>query len=161
MKTKASPLCLVVLLLLSPTLLAQETQAPWGRAAAQAADYKPQKVVYDVAVSSRDALESVLDRVSYLNNLYGADPFDASIVVVLHGDEIARFAVENHARDRDLMERAQSLTVAGPVEFRMCILAARAHGYAPEDIHGFVRMVPMADAEIVQLQREQGYAYMR
>jgi hypothetical protein len=43
----------------------------------------------------------------------------------------------------------------------MCILAARAHGYAPEDIHGFVRMVPMADAEIVQLQREQGYAYMR
>ena len=31
----------------------------------------------------------------------------------------------------------------------------------PEDIHGFVKLVPMADAEIVRLQREDGYAYMR
>lgn len=152
---------LLALLWLASPLQAQDAVIPWGRAVAQEMEYAPQKVVYDVAVTSRAALESVLDRVSFLNNLYGADPFDAAIVVVLHGDEIPMFAVENLARDRDLMERAQSLTVAGPVEFRMCTVAARAHGYAPADIHGFVHMVPMADAELVRLQREEGYAYMR
>lgn len=162
MSLRIHALCVGALLLLPGSgLLAQDNAPPWGRAAAQETDYAPQKVVYDVAVSSRAALESVLDRVSFLNNLYGADPFDAAIVVVLHGDEIPMFAVANLAEHRELMERAQSLTVAGPIEFRMCTVAARAHGYAPEDIHGFVHMVPMADAELIQLQREQGYAYMR
>lgn len=152
---------LLALLWLAAPLQAQDANIPWGRAVAQEMEYAPQKVVYDVAVISRGALENVLDRVSYLNNLYGADPFDAAIVVVLHGDEIPMFAVENLVRYAELMERAQSLTVAGPIEFRMCTVAARAHGYVPGDIQGFVKMVPMADAELVRLQREEGYAYMR
>jgi hypothetical protein len=105
--------------------------------------------------------ENALDRVSYLNNIYGADPFDASLIMVLHGDEIPFFAVSNLEKYRDLMRRAQSLTLAGPVEFRMCRVAARGHGLEPEDIHGFVKIVPMADAEIVRLQQEEGYVYMR
>ncbi|HSH31022.1 MAG TPA: hypothetical protein VK971_14035, partial [Thiohalobacter sp.] len=64
-------------------------------------------------------------------------------------------------RYRELMRRAQSLTVGGIIEFRMCRAAARGYGYVPKDIHGFVKMVPMADAEIVRLQQEEGYAYMR
>jgi intracellular sulfur oxidation DsrE/DsrF family protein len=43
----------------------------------------------------------------------------------------------------------------------MCKVAAQGHGFKPEDIHGFVTMVPMADAELVRLQQEEGYAYMR
>jgi intracellular sulfur oxidation DsrE/DsrF family protein len=140
---------------------AAETAAPWGRAALKETAYAPQKAVYDVAVSTPAQLEGVIDRVSYLNNLYLANPFDASIVVVLHGDEIPLFGIRNFRKNRELMERARSLTQAGPIEFRMCVVAARARGYQPEDIHGFVRMVPMADAEIVRLQREGGYAYMR
>jgi len=50
--------------------------------------------------------------------------------------------------------------VGGIIEFRMCRIAAQGHGYAPRDIHGFVSMVPMGDAEIVRLQQE-GYGYMR
>ena len=30
----------------------------------------------------------------------------------------------------------------------------------PEDVHGFVNVVPMADAEIIELHHE-GYAYMK
>jgi uncharacterized protein len=150
-----------VMMVLAPSLAATDGNAPWGGATFKDAAYAPQKVVYDVAVSSPAELGSVLDRVSYLNNLYEANPFDSSIVVVLHGDEIPLFAVKNHAKNRELMTRAQSLTRAGPIQFRMCVVAARAHGYKPEDIHGFVQMVPMADAEIVKLQREGGYAYMR
>jgi hypothetical protein len=42
----------------------------------------------------------------------------------------------------------------------MCQIAAKGHGFEPKDIHGFVSMVPMGDAEIVRLQQE-GYGYMR
>lgn len=134
---------------------------PWGHAQAQAIDYKPQKVVYDTAVSGERALSNVLDRVSYLNNIYQADPFGTSIVVVLHGNEIPLFAIENFAKHRELMRRAQSLTVGGTITFRMCKQAAKGHGYEPKDIHGFVEIVPMADAEIIRLQQEQGHVYMR
>lgn len=138
-----------------------EPAAPWGRGQVERIDYAPQKAVYDVAAVDREAFVGVLDRASYLNNIYNADPFSASIVLVLHGDEIPFFAIDNHAEHRDLMRRAHSLTLAGPIEFRMCRVAARGHGLEPEDIHGFVKLVPMADAEIVRLQREEGYAYMR
>ena len=51
--------------------------------------------------------------------------------------------------------------VGGAIEIRMCRIAARGHGFDPEDIHGFVQIIPMADAEIVRLQQEDGYAYMQ
>jgi intracellular sulfur oxidation DsrE/DsrF family protein len=138
-----------------------EQDAPWGRASLQAIDYAPQKVVYDVAAADVESFSQVLDRVSYLHNTYHADPFDESIVLVLHGDEIPFFAVDNFDRYRELMRRAQSLTVGGMVQIRMCRVAAAGHGLEPDDIHGFVKVVPMADAEIVRLQQEEGYAYMR
>ena len=140
--------------------LQADENAPWGRASLKAIDYAPHKVVYDVAAPDVESFSSVLDRVSYLNNLYHADPFDASIVLVLHGDEIPFFAIDNFHTYRDLMLRARSLTVAGTVEFRMCRVAARGYDLEPDEIHGFVKVVPMADAEIVRLQQEEGYVYM-
>ncbi|MDZ7662659.1 hypothetical protein [Thiohalophilus sp.] len=151
---------LIVLLLTSWHVVAAE-QAPWGRAEAQQYDYQPQKVVYDVSVSSRKQFEQVLDRASYLSQVYHADPFAASIVLVLHGDEISFFAIKNYLKNKELVTRTQSLTVGDVIEIRMCRIAARGHGYDPEDIHGFVQMVPMADAEIIRLQREENYAYMQ
>jgi uncharacterized protein len=140
--------------------MAEET-APWGRAELTEIQYKPHKVVYDVAVSSERAFDLVLDRASYLNNVYQADPFGTSIVLVLHGDEIPFFAVKNYGKYKELMRRAQSLTVGGTIKFRVCRAAAEGHGLQPGDLHGFVEVVPMADAEIVRLQQEEGYAYMR
>lgn len=161
MKNTFRRLALLMLVLLWTTFSHADDSAPWGRASLEPIKYKPQKVVYDVAVSNISLFERVLDRVSYLNNIYGADPFDASLVMVLHGDEIPFFAVSNIEKYRDLMQRAQSLTIAGPVEFRMCQVAARGHGLEAEDIHGFVKLVPMADAEIIRLQQEEAYVYMR
>jgi intracellular sulfur oxidation DsrE/DsrF family protein len=152
---------LAVLLLCTVLPALAQPKAPWGQGKAEDHDYAPQKVLYDVAARDMEDFVNVLDRVSYLNNLYMADPFRASIVLVLHGDEIPFFAIENHEKYAELMQRAQSLTVAGPIEFRMCRVAARSHGYDPDQIHGFVKLVPMADAEIVKLQQEEGYAYMR
>lgn len=136
-------------------------ETPWGGAQVAERSYQPQKVVYDVAVKSEAGFTSVLDRASYLSKLYQADPFESSIVLVLHGEEINYFARKNFDRYEELMRRVQSLTVGTTIEFRMCQIAARGHGYEPDDIYGFVQMVPMADAEIVRLQNEAGYAYMR
>ena len=134
--------------------------APWGGANVLDIQYSKQKVVYDTAVKTVGVLTSVMDRASYLSVLNGADPFDNKIVIVLHGDEIDFFAIKNLAKYKELMTRAQSLTVGGIIEFRMCKIAAQGHGYEPKDIHGFVKMVPMGDAEIVRLQHE-GFSYMR
>lgn len=161
MTNTRSLLFVASLALAGASLVHADTAAPWGRATPLHTTYAPQKVVYDVSVDSERALGGVLDRLSFLNTLYEANPFDAHIVVVLHGNEIPMFAVKNLGKHRELMARAVSLTRAGPIEFRMCAAAARLHGLAPEDIHGFVKMAPMADAEIIKLQREGGYAYMR
>jgi len=161
MKHTFCRLTALMLALLWTTFPFAEESTPWGRASLETIKYKPHKVVYDVAASNIDMFEHVLDRVSYLNNIYGADPFDASLVMVLHGDEIPFFAVGNIEKYRELMQRVQSLTIAGPVEYRMCQVAARGHGLEANDIHGFVKLVPMADAEIVRLQQEEDYVYMR
>lgn len=142
--------------------VAASEQAPWGRTqAAPEVEHAPQKVVYDAFLGSDEAMTSLLDRVSFLNQLYGADPFESSIIVVIHGEAIDHFAVKNLADSRAHMERAQSLSESGPIEFRMCQAAARMQGYEPTDFHGFVKMVPMADAEIIRLQNEEDHAYMQ
>lgn len=140
--------------------LMADNPAPWGSAEVMEIDYQPQKVLYDLDKGSPEELANILDRVGYLYEITGSDPFEASIIVIIHGDMIPLFAIENGSRYRELMARAQSLTVGNPIEFRMCRAAAQMMDLAPADIHGFVKMVPMADAEIVRLQK-QGYAYMR
>lgn len=137
------------------------TNAPWGSANVTTTQYKPQKVVYDVHVKTVEAVDSVLDRASYLSTITGADPFDQSIVLVLHGKELSFFAIKNYEKYRDLMRRAQSLVESEALTIRMCKIAAQSQGFAPEDIHGFVEMIPMGDAEIIRLQYEEGHAYMQ
>jgi hypothetical protein len=92
----------------SSTLLA-DSSAPWGGARVTPTEYKPQKVVYDVHVETVAKVESVLDRASYLSKITGADPFDQSIVLVLHGPELNFFAIKNYSKHEELMKRAQSL----------------------------------------------------
>ena len=150
---------LLAALLVNPASAAGP-ETPWGRGKAVEQTYARQKVVYDVAASSEAAVRSVISRTQLLVDFNGSDPFETKAVIVLHGNEIPFFAVKNLGKHRDLMQRAQSATLSGLVEFRMCKLAAEGHGFKPEDIHGFVSLVPMADAEIVRLQQE-GYAYMR
>ncbi len=59
------------------------------------------------------------------------------------------------------MDRAQSLSLGTPIEFRLCRVAARMRGLSPNDMHGYVTVVPMADAEIIRLQKQENYAYMQ
>jgi len=148
--------------LLSSTVIASDTSdSPWGGAKLTETEYKPQKVVYDASSETVEAFESVLSRGSYLSTITGADPFEQSIVLVLHGPEIDLFAIKNHKKHKELMQRAHSLVDSEVLSIRMCKVAAESMGYKPEDIHGFVEMVPMGDAEIIRLQNEEDHAYMQ
>lgn len=143
------------------TLTSADITAPWGGSSVTATEYRPQKVVYDVHVKTVAAIESVLDRASYLSTITGADPFDQSIVLVLHGEELSFFAIKNYTKYKDLMRRAQSLVESEAMTIKMCKIAAQSQGFAAEDIHGFIEMVPMGDAEIIRLQYEDAHAYMQ
>lgn len=138
-----------------------EATAPWGRAAYTDIQYRPQKVVFDVASGDIERLEGVIDRASYLSVLTGADPFENSIVLVVHGDAIPVFAIRNFHNNKELMKRAQSLTVGDTIEIKLCGASARLRGFEPADFHGFIKVVPMADTEIVRLQNEEGHAYLQ
>jgi len=103
----------------------------------------------------------VLDRASYLSTITGADPFDQSIVLVLHGSAIKFFAIKHTGEYQNMLARAESLVSGEVLKIKMCKVAAQTQGFKPEDIHGFVELVPMGDAEIIRLQYEENHAYMQ
>ena len=156
-----SILLLIVMLKFSifNVALANE-KAPWGQAKTIQPEYQNQKVVYDLDASSEEQLANIFSRAGYLSKLNGNDPFENKIIIVIHGDAIPFFAISGLYKYMQFMKLAYSQTLNETVEFRMCSASARLLGLTADDIHGFVTMVPMADAEIVRLQQE-GYAYMR
>lgn len=158
--THLTAILLLFFSLISSPVSAAEN-AEWGGSAASHYDYKPQKVVYDVNLRTVKAMSGVLDRASFLSKITGADPFENSIVLVLHGAEIPFFAVNNYPKYKELMHRAQSLVDSDVLKIKMCQLAAQGHGFKASQIHGFVEMVPMGDAEIIRLQNEEQHAYMQ
>ncbi|VAW99995.1 hypothetical protein MNBD_GAMMA22-1077 [hydrothermal vent metagenome] len=143
------------------TALYSAENSRWGGAVVKHVEYKPQKVVYDVKLKTLSAMNGVLDRASYLSRITGADLFDGSIVLVLHGAEIVFFARKNYVQYKTLVDRAQSLVQGETLKIKMCKLAAQGKGFEPNDIHGFIEMVPMGDAEIIRLQNEEKHAYMQ
>ena len=155
----------IILIFISPNFAGSSSNtsvdAPWGGAKLTAIDYKPQKVVYDVHVDTVAKVESVFDRASHLSITTGADPFDQSIVLVLHGHELNFFAIKNYSKYKELIQRAQSLVESEALTIKMCKIAAEGQGYLAKDIHGFIEMIPMGDAEIIRLQYEEGHAYMQ
>ena len=148
------------LLSLSHLTLAQN-KTLWGVSKSNVVDYKPQKVVYDVITGDLDEMQHVLNRSSYLSKITGADPFEQSIVLVLHGSSIPFFATANTEKYQTMLQRAQSLSESEVITIKMCELSAQSQGFQAEDIHGFVKMVPMGDAEIIRLQYEEDHAYMQ
>jgi hypothetical protein len=157
---KLTVIAVTALILMTGSAFADNT-APWGRSKLTDTEYKPQKVVYDVTTGKLEVMDHVLDRGSYLSNISGADPFEQSIVLVIHGAAIKFFAIENTAQYKAMMQRAESLVSSDVLKIKMCKIAAEAKGYKAEDIHGFVEMIPMGDAEIIRLQYEENHAYMQ
>lgn len=122
--------------------------------------YRPAKVVYDLTGGDLKHIHHLLDRASMLQNLYGSNPFEASIIIVIHDRAIPLFAKSDTRQQQELQARAQSLVMSEVIEYRLCRASAKLQGYKDQDFPDYINIVPMADAEIIKLQHE-GYAYMR
>lgn len=150
---------MIMFSLTSSTAWTQTT--PWGTATSQIAGYGPQKVIYDVTADTPEELDQVLERAQALSTEYGATAYDASIVIVLRGPEMQFFDIRHFNAYEELVRKAQNLTEGRLIELRMCQWSARKLGLQPEHIHGFIDMVPLGDAEIIRLQQDEDYAYIR
>lgn len=127
---------------------------------AETTPYQPSKVVYDISDPDPKILGMMLDRASMLQNIYQNDVFDSSIVFVIHEGAVPLFGKKEKNRYQDIMRRAHGLAQGEIIQFRICKASAAMQGYKEGDIQDFVQVVPMADAEIIKLQKE-GYAYLR
>lgn len=123
--------------------------------------YAEPQVVYDFYFNEPEDINSALYWVrSLMNSLmeepYSMDPEMMDIVVVIHGMEIVTVASKNYQRYKAAVDRMQYFSELG-VKFKVCGLAADDYGYAVEDFHAFIEVVPSAINELVHWQ-QKGYA---
>lgn len=141
-------------LALSPvTATASDEFTPYGTAKVDMHEHPEINQVFDVNYDDPKSLNALY---SFVKNTRAVVP--GKTVVVTHGPELRAFAKENYDTYYGVMDRMAELSDMG-VEFRMCNNALRAAGYEPEDMHGFVTVIPAGFPEIVMLQHE-GYAYV-
>lgn len=132
---------------------AKEDFAPYGTAKVDMHEYPTINAVFDVNYNDPNQLNVLYN---FVKNT--AKPLKGKMVVVTHGPELRAFAKENYEKYQGIVQKMGELAEAG-VEFRMCNNAMRAAGYKPEDMHGFITVVPAGFPEIAYLQ-SQGYQYI-
>jgi intracellular sulfur oxidation DsrE/DsrF family protein len=143
--------------------LAQTAAAPYGSAKFAAypdvADLKQLRAVWDFNFVDPKAVGFVFNYVNAFIRAvseHGPHEIDAhKVVIVSHGPEVVVFARKNYEKYKEIVDRAASLTKQG-VRIEICGLAARFQGFAPEDLHGFVNVVPAAPYALAYWQAK-GY----
>jgi intracellular sulfur oxidation DsrE/DsrF family protein len=123
------------------------------------AEIKQLKVVWDFNFTDPQAVGVVFNYVSALltaTSEFGPQEIDPiKVVVVSHGPEIVVFARKNYEKYKDIVDRAASFAKQG-VKFELCRNAVSSVGFAPEDLHGFVTVVPPAPYALAYWQAK-GY----
>jgi uncharacterized protein len=152
----------VICLMCSPLVLAQE--APYG--SSKFATYsdiesvKQLKAVWDFNFVDPKSVAVVFNNINALLKAtaeFGPHELDpVQVVVVTHGPELVVFAKKNYAKYKDIVDRAASLSTQG-VRFEACRNAAAALGFSPEDLHGFVTVVPAGPYALAYYQAK-GYS---
>jgi len=128
---------------------AQAQEAPYGSAKfssySDIESVKQLKTVWDFNFVDPKAVGVVFNNINALLKAvadFGPQEIDpVKVVVVTHGPEMVVFAKKNYAKYKDIVDRAASLAKQG-VRFEACRNAAAAEGFKPEDLHGFVTVVP-------------------
>lgn len=118
----------------------------YGTAAIDMHPYAEINTVYDVNYDDPKSLRVLQN---FLNNMRSLVP--GKVVVVTHGPELRAFAKENYGKYQDIVDAMAELATHG-VEFKMCSIALRAAGFTPDDIYGFVTVIPAGLAEVVHYQ---------
>lgn len=132
---------------------ADEAFSPYGSAKEVMREYPEINQVFDVNYDDPSSLNALY---SFVKSTRKFVP--GKTIIVTHGPELRAFAKENFEKYYAVMDQMAELSEDG-AEFRMCGQALRAAGFEPEDMHGFVTVIPSGFAEIVMLQAD-GYRYV-
>lgn len=139
---------------LAATATLADEFAPYGKGKMNMHTMEATNVVFDVNYQDPNQLNILYNFVK--NTLKETK---GKAVVVTHGPELRAFARENYEKYTGVIERMNELAQMG-VEFKMCRNAMRAAGYSsPEDMHGFVTVVPAGFPELAYWQ-SKGYQYI-
>ena len=144
-------------------VLAQTSEAPYGTAKfatySDIDEIKQLKVVWDFNFTDPKAVGIVFNYVSALlsaTSEFGPREIDPiKVVVVSHGPELVVFARKNYEKYKDIVDRAASFAQQG-VKFEICRNAVRFLGFKPDDLYGFVTVVPPAPYALAYWQTK-GY----
>lgn len=144
--------------------LAQEPESPYGKAKFSAyADIdsvKQLRTVWDFNFQEPKAVGMVFNNVAALlqaTSDFGPREIEpVKVVIVSHGPEIVVFDRKNYGKYKEIVDRAASFAKQG-VRFEICRNAAAAQGIVPEDLHGFVTVVPAGPYALAYWQAK-GYS---
>jgi len=156
---------LAAMLLATPPAMSQSSpDAPYGSAKfAPYADIdglKQLKVVWDFNFVDPKAVGVVFNNLNALlraTHEFGPHEIDPiKVVIVSHGPEVVVFDRKNYGKYKEIVDRAASFAQQG-VKFEICRNAAAAQGIAPDDLHGFVTVVPAGPYALAYWQAK-GYS---
>lgn len=158
------PAAVAVSILLAGTAFAQATDAPYGTAKfesyADIDSIKQLKVVWDFNFIDPKGVGMSLNNVNALLRAtaeFGPRELEPiKVVIVSHGPEIVVFDKRNYAKYKDVVDRAAGFAKQG-VRFEICRNAAAAQGIKPENLHGFVTVVPAGPYALAYWQAK-GYS---
>jgi hypothetical protein len=143
---------------------AADKDAPYGTAKfsayADIGSIKQLKVVWDFNFVDPKSIGFVFNNVSALlkaTSEFGPKEIEPiKVVIVSHGPELVVWDKRNYAKYKDIVDRASSLATQG-VHFEVCRNAATALGITPEDLHGFITVVPAGPYALAYWQAK-GYS---
>lgn len=132
---------------------ANDVAAPYGTATVKTRPIPVLNTVFDVSYDDPQKLDLLYDFVRNTRQVTRG-----KVVIVTHGPELRAFAKENYTKFQAIVDKMAALANEG-VKFYMCRNAMKMAGYRPEDMHGFITVVPSGFAEIAYLEY-QGYQYI-
>jgi uncharacterized protein len=155
--------CAAALALAAFSALAAE-DTPYGSAHFESyvdiANLKQLKTVWDFNFVDPRTVGGVFNNVNALLKAtadFGPNEIDPlKIVIVSHGPEVVLWAKKNYPKYKEIVDRAASLAKQG-VRIEICRNAAAAQGFKPEDLHGFVTVVPAGPYALAYWQAK-GYS---
>jgi uncharacterized protein len=164
MKNLNTLLCCVLAGLVATAPALADNDAPYGSAGfesyADINSLKQLKVVWDFNFIDPKAVGMVFNNVSALMKAtaeFGPTEMEPlKVVIVSHGPEIVVWAKKNYGKYKDIVDRAASMAKQG-VRFEICRNAAAAEGFKPEDLQGFVTVVPAGPYALAYWQAK-GYS---
>jgi hypothetical protein len=148
----------------SPAIAEPQSEPPYGTAKFSSYDdvgeLKQLKAVFDFYFLDPQQTAIVFNNINALlkaTHEFGPKEIDpVNVVVVSHGPELVVWDKRNYRKYKDIVDRAASLSQQG-VRFEVCRNAAAALGLRPEDLHGFVNVVPAGPYALTYWQ-QKGYA---